>query len=104
MRLRFEEWMARKGLTCQNIVDSGVVTEVALLAMADRLGVIPPVDLQEFQNIWAAQSATNVKVAEAKPKDTKVSEASTPSKSKTGARTARRRSTRKKSNIKDDEK
>lgn len=108
MRLRFEDWMTRKGLTCQKIVESGINTEVELLAMADRLGVLPPVDLQGFTDIWEADN--NPAESETKPTKASVSsnvtkeKASTAGQTKTGARTVRRKSTRKKTNIKDDDK
>jgi len=111
MRLRFEDWMIRKGLTCQKIVESGVSSELELLDMADRLGVLPPVDLQEFNDIWATKNETEkskAKPANSVKKTAAAGEtkekSSTTTQSKTGARTTRRKSTRKKTNIKDDNK
>ena len=103
-KLRFEVWMARKGLTCQKIVASGIGSEVELMAMADRLGVIPPIDLQGFRDIWdtvpteavipAAEDSVQEAVEESK--------SSTPARSRSKSRSTRTRTTRKKSNIKDD--
>tara|TARA_B100000131_G_scaffold288917_1_gene300592 strand:+ start:684 stop:1001 length:318 start_codon:yes stop_codon:yes gene_type:complete len=105
MRLRFEEWLLRKGLTCQKIVESGVKNEVELLAMADRLGVIPPTNMEEYQAIWEAEAQPKGNAVAKKKPATQTSDENSKTKvSKTGSKTARRRSTRKKTNIKDDEK
>lgn len=112
MRLRFEEWLVRKGLTPEKVVESGVTNEVSLLAMADRLGVVPPADLEEYRTLWQNIAKEGEESTQAKGAGNKADQAAevpeettTVKKSKTGARTARRRtSSRKKTNIKDEEK
>lgn len=105
MRLRFEEWLLRKGLSCQKIVETGVKNEVELLAMADRLGVIPPTNIEEYQALWESEAQSNENTAVTKKDMPEPSDEAPKAKvSKTGSKTARRRSTRKKTNIKDEEK
>ena len=103
-KLRFEDWMSRKGFTYQKLFDRGIVSRPDLLQLVESLGVLSPEDTSVFDGLIAESQADKKKdadqVIENLVKDSAVKKTTRTSRS----RSSKPRTTRKKTNIKDTEK
>ena len=97
-KLKFDEWMKRKGLTYKTLFENGTVSRLDLDEMIQSLDLLPPEDLSEFdalvlENQQKPEDASHVeKQVKASPRAKTV---------RSTGRTSKARTTRKKTNIKD---
>ena len=96
-KLKFDEWMKRKGLTYKTIFERGTSSRLDLDEMIQSLGLLPPDDLSEFDAL-VLENQPNPKVV-SQPKE-QVASSRAKSTRSTG-RNSKSRTTRKKTNIKD---
>jgi myo-inositol catabolism protein IolC len=96
-RLLFEIWATRKNMTAEKIVALGVDNKEKLEEFAKTRGLSMPADITEFQNLWLVKEAPakNVQSKEAVVEDIKEE------KQEQKKPAPRKRSTRRKTNIKD---
>ncbi len=101
-KLKFDEWMARKGLTYSALFEQGMVSQSDLMEMVARLGVLPPDDSSEFDALILERQVV-LKSAKSGPVQPKpqATEEEKPKPTRRRSTAAKSRTTRKKTNIKD---